>query len=232
MCSRYFLDADGNVIAYTFNVPVHDRIRKRFNIAPTQEAPVVRMTDAGVRGVAMLRWGLVPSWARDPAIGNRMINARSETAAEKPSFRNAMKSRRCLVPASGFYEWTGVAGHKIAHAITLADQPVFAFAGLWESWLDKSNPGLPPVETYTLLTTGANRALSTIHDRMPVILAPADHQAWLEAPARDAAQLLRPYADEPMRERVVSTRVNNPRNESPDLLGSADEPPQPSGMPG
>jgi putative SOS response-associated peptidase YedK len=218
MCSRYFLDADGNVIAYTFNVPVHDRIRKRFNIAPTQQAPVVRVGEGGSREVAMLRWGLVPSWAKDPAIGNRMINARSETAAEKPSFRHAFRNRRCLVPASGFYEWTGEAGHKIPHAITCADQPVFAFAGLWESWCDRANPGAPPVETYTLLTTNANRALAAIHDRMPVILSPADHETWLSAPAAEAAQLLNPYADGPMRERVVSTRVNNPRNESEDLL--------------
>ena len=212
MCSRYFLDADGNVIAYTFNVPVHERIRKRFNIAPTQEAPVVRVAESGAREVAMLRWGLVPSWAKDLAIGNRMINARSETAMEKPSFRTAFRSRRCLVPASGFYEWTGEAGRKIPHAITVADQPVFAFAGLWERWHDRSRPEAPAVETYTLLTTGANRALAAIHDRMPVILSPADHEVWLTAPEQEAARLLKPYADEPMRERVVSTRVNNPRN--------------------
>ena len=218
MCSRYFLDADGNVIAYTFNVPVHERIRKRFNIAPTQEAPVVRVGDSGAREVALLRWGLVPSWAKDLSIGNKMINARSETAAEKPSFRNALRRRRCLVPASGFYEWTGEPGRKIPHAITVADQPVFAFAGLWESWNDKSQPGAPPVETYTLLTTNANRALAAVHDRMPVILAAADQERWLHASPEEAAQLLRPYADDAMRERVVSTRVNNPRNESEDLL--------------
>lgn len=218
MCSRYFLDADGNVIAYTFSVPVHDRIRKRFNIAPTQEAPVVRVDESGDRCVAMLRWGLVPFWAGDPSIGNKMINARSETAAEKPSFRNAFRKRRCLVPASGFYEWTGVAGRKVPHAITVADQPVFAFAGLWECWHDKTQPDAPPVETYTLLTTSANRALAAIHDRMPVILAASDHEKWLHASPEVAAQLLKPYADEPMRERVVSTRVNNPRNEAEDLL--------------
>lgn len=225
MCSRYFLDADGHVIAYTFNVPVHDRIRKRFNIAPTQEAPVVRMAESGAREVALLRWGLVPSWAKDLALGNRMINARSETAAGKPSFRHAMKSRRCLVPASGFYEWTGVAGHKIPHAITVADQPVFAFAGLWERWHDRAQPDAPAVETYTLLTTIANRALAAIHDRMPVILSPADHEAWLTAAPAEAVQLLRPYADEAMRERVVSTRVNNPRNESDDLLAAVEASP-------
>lgn len=218
MCSRYFLDADGNVIAYTFHVPVHDRIRKRFNIAPTQDAPVVRANEQGQREVAMLRWGLVPSWAKDLAIGNRMINARSETAAEKPSFRNALRRRRCLVPASGFYEWTGEAGRKVPHAITVADQPVFAFAGLWECWHDRTQPDAPPVETFTLLTTGANRALAAIHDRMPVILRPSDHERWLFGKPEEAAALLQPYPDEPVRERVVSTRVNNPRNESPDLL--------------
>jgi putative SOS response-associated peptidase YedK len=221
MCSRYFLDADGNVIAYTFNVPVHERLRKRFNIAPTQEAPVVRVNESGARELAMLRWGLVPSWSKDPAIGNRMINARSETVAGKPSFRNAFRRRRCLVPATGFYEWTGAAGHKVPHAITFSDQPVFAFAGLWERWHDRATPGAPPVETFTLLTTNANRALAAIHDRMPVILPAAHHEAWLHAPPEDAARLLAPYADEPTRERIVSTRVNKPGNDSPDLLEPA-----------
>ncbi|HEX4944070.1 MAG TPA: SOS response-associated peptidase [Usitatibacteraceae bacterium] len=222
MCSRYFLDADGNVIAYTFNVPVHDRIRKRFNIAPTQEAPVVRTSEAGAREVAMLRWGLVPPWAKDLGTGSKMIMARSETVAEKPSFRDAFRQRRCLVPASGFYEWTGAAGRKIPHAITFADQPVFAFAGLWERWHDKANPDAPPVETYTLITTTSNRALAAIHDRMPVVLSRADHETWLSAPAEEAALLLRPYADGQTQERVVSTRVNNPRNESPDLLAAGE----------
>jgi putative SOS response-associated peptidase YedK len=218
MCSRYFLDADGNVIAYTFHVPVHDRVQRRFNIAPTQLAPVVRGDANGNRELAMLRWGLVPFWAKDLAIGNRMINARCETLAEKPSFRHAFRARRCLVPATGFYEWTGEPGHKIPHAITVSDQPLFAFAGLWESWRDKSKPDSPPVETYTLVTTAANGPLSAIHDRMPVILPSGEHEAWLKAPPEEAARLLRPYADGPMRERIVSTRVNNPRNEAPDLL--------------
>lgn len=217
MCSRYFLDADGNVIAYTFNVPVHERIRKRFNIAPTQEAPVVRLGGTGAREVAMLRWGLVPSWARDPSVGNRMINARSETAAGKPSFRNAFRQRRCLVPASGFYEWTGEPGRKVPHAISLADQPVFAFAGLWECWRDRTRPDAPPVETYTLLTTHANGALAAIHERMPVILRAEDHEAWLAATPAQVATLLKPYADEATREQVVSTRVNNPRNDLQEL---------------
>lgn len=220
MCSRYFLDADGNVIAYTFNVPVHDRIRKRFNIAPTQEAPVVRVNEAGGREVAMLRWGLVPSWSKDAAAGTRMINARSETAAQKPYFRNAFRSRRCVVPATGFFEWKGEPGRKQPFAITAADQPLFAFAGLWESWHDKSEPQAPALETFTILTTEPNEAVAAIHDRMPVIL-PADRvQDWLTATSAAAQALLAPYAGQ-VAIRAVSKRVGNPRNDSPDVLEDA-----------
>ena len=220
MCSRYFLDADGNVIAYTFNVPVHDRIRKRFNIAPTQEAPVIRADGAGGREVAMLRWGLLPSWSKDPAAAGRMINARSETAAEKPYFRSAFRSRRCVVPATGFFEWKGEPGRKQPFAITAADQPLFAFAGLWESWHDKSRPDAPPVETFTIITTDANETVAAIHDRMPVIL-PADRvNDWLTAPPAEAGKLLAPYAG-PTRVRAVSKLVGNPRNDSPEVLADA-----------
>ncbi len=220
VCSRYFLDADGNVIAYTFHVPVHDRIRKRFNIAPTQEAPVVRLDEAGGREVALLRWGLVPSWSKDIAIGNRMINARSETVTEKPSFRNAFRSRRCAVPATGFFEWKGEPGRKQPYAITAADQPLFALAGLWERWHDKAHPEAPPVETFTILTTEANETVAPVHDRMPVIL-PADRvQDWLAAPPAEAHALLVPYAG-PLRVRAVSKLVGNPRNDSPELLADA-----------
>ncbi|HRA22703.1 MAG TPA: SOS response-associated peptidase [Usitatibacteraceae bacterium] len=220
MCSRYFLDADGNVIAYTFSVPVHDRIRKRFNIAPTQEAPVVRVDEAGRREVAMLRWGLVPFWAKDLAMGTKLINARSETAAEKPSFRNAFRSRRCVIPATGFFEWQGEPGRKQPYAITAADQPLFAFAGLWERWQDKTRPGAAPVETFTILTTEANPAIAPVHDRMPVIL-PADRvQDWLTAPPSEAQRLLVPYAG-PVAIRAVSRLVGNPRNETPDVLKDA-----------
>jgi putative SOS response-associated peptidase YedK len=220
MCSRYFLDADGNVIAYTFNVPVHDRIRKRFNIAPTQEAPVIRLNPDGEREVAMLRWGLVPSWASDPSIGNRMINARGETVSEKPSFRNAFRSRRCIVPATGFFEWKGEPGHKQPYAITAGDQPLFAFAGLWESWRDKSQPDAPAMETFTIITTDASEAVAAIHDRMPVILPAAQVQAWLAAPPAEAGKLLAPYAG-PTLVRAVSKLVSNPRNDVPEVLADA-----------
>jgi putative SOS response-associated peptidase YedK len=221
MCSRYFLDADGNVIAYTFSVPVHDRIRKRFNIAPSQEAPVVRADASGTRRIAMLRWGLVPFWAKDPSLGSRMINARSETAKEKPAFRQAFKSRRCAIPASGFYEWTGDPKHRVPHAITVEGRPLIAFAGLWECWKD---PEGKPLETFTILTTAANRFVAGMHDRMPAILADGDIDTWLTGGIEDAWKVIRPYPEEAMRERTVSRALNNPRNESPDVWGQGQEP--------
>jgi putative SOS response-associated peptidase YedK len=214
MCSRYFLDADGNIIAYTFQVPVHERIRKRFNIAPTQEAPVVRADGGGAREVAMLRWGLVPFWARDLKIGSQMINARAETLAEKPAFRDAVKQRRCIVPATGFFEWRGEPGKKQAYAITVPDRPLFAFAGLWERWKPKQGD---PVETFTIVTTDANPVIAAIHDRMPVILPADAHDDWLAGPVDKALALLRPYAS-PVATRRIGPLVGSSRNDVPEVL--------------
>ncbi len=220
MCSRYFLDADGNIIAYTFHVPVHDRVRKRFNIAPTQEAPVVRVGAEGTREVALLRWGLVPSWAKELKVGTRMINARGESVAEKPAFRAAVKQRRCIVPATGFFEWQGEPGHKQPFAITVPDRPVFAFAGLWESWQPAEGGA---VETFTIVTTEANGAITRIHDRMPVIL-PADAvETWLTGPAEAALALLTPYAGE-VNLRPVGRYVSNVNHEGPECLNDAEPP--------
>ena len=221
MCSRYFLDDDGNVIAYAFRVPVHEGIRKRLNIAPSQEAPVIRVREDGAREVAMLRWGLVPFWAKDPSVGSRMINARSETVMEKPAFRQAFRSRRCAIPASGFYEWTGDPKHRVPHAITVQDRPLVAFAGLWECWGDAQGK---PLETYTILTTAANRFVSGMHDRMPAILAEGDIDTWLTGGIEDAWKVIRPYPEEPMRERVVSRALNNPRNEFPEVWTAESDP--------
>jgi|SRR5215831_13382128 len=215
MCSRYFLDADGNIIAYTFRVPAEPRIVRRANIAPTQEAPVIRATrDGAAREVAMLRWGLVPFWAKDPSIGHKLINARSESALEKPAFREAFRARRCAIPASGFYEWTGVPKHRVPHAITVEGRPIVAFAGLWERWKGANGQRL---ETYTILTTAANAFVAPMHDRMPAILAEHDIDAWLTAPPEEAAKLVRPYPDGALREREVSRAINDPRNETGQL---------------
>jgi putative SOS response-associated peptidase YedK len=221
MCSRYFLDADGNVIAHTFSVPLNEQVRRRFNIAPTQEAPVVRAAADGGREIAMLRWGLVPSWANDIGVGTKMINARGESAAEKPAFREAMARRRCLVPASGFFEWKGVAGRKQPFAITLPDRSLFALAGLWESWRPR---GGAPVETFTIVTTESNEAIVPIHDRMPVILPKDAEDAWLNGDVATARALVKPY-EGTVSLRAVSRVVSNVKNDVPECLDdAADEP--------
>jgi putative SOS response-associated peptidase YedK len=227
MCSRYFLDADGNVIAYTFQVPVHDRIRKRFNIAPTQDAPVIRAAnDGGAREVAMMRWGLVPAWAKDLKFGTKAINARSDGVATKPAFREALRQRRCIVPATGFFEWQGEPGRKQPFAITLPRHPLLAFAGLWERW---KPPGGDPVETFTIITTDANEQVAKIHDRMPVILPMDAIDTWLTGPPESALALLKPYGDA-VNLRPVGKFVSNVNNEGPECLDDAeptwDEPPR------
>ena len=226
MCSRYFLDADGNIIAYTFRVPPSDRVRKRFNIAPTQDAPVIRATREGGREIAMLRWGLVPAWAKDIKAGTRMINARSEGIDTKPAFRDAVKSRRCVVPATGFFEWRGEPGRKQPFAITVPGQPLIGFAGLWERWREREGE---PIETFTIVTTDANDEVAKIHDRMPVILPMDAVDRWLTAPAAEALALLRPY-DGPVELRAVGRHVSNVNNEGPECLADAeptrDEPPR------
>jgi putative SOS response-associated peptidase YedK len=217
MCSRYFLDADGNIIAYTFRVPVHEPIRKRFNIAPTQLAPVIRIGEDGTREAALLRWGLVPPWAKDLSAGTKMINARSEGIEAKPAFRAAVRQRRCLVPATGFFEWKGVPGRKQPYAITLADRPLFAFAGLWESWRPAAGDA---VETFTIVTTDANPGVAEIHDRMPVILPRDEEDRWLSGEPADARGVLKPYGGA-MKLRAVGRLVSNPRNDVPECLDDA-----------
>ena len=214
MCGRYVLVSPAEVIAEYFGlseVPVYP---PRYNIAPTQHALVVRETPAGEREAAMLRWGLIPAWAKDPAIGGRMINARAEGLADKPAFRAAFRRRRCLVPADGFYEWSPVAGgRKQPYFIRFVSGAPLALAGLWEEW---RSPGGDAVATFTIVTTAANEALHAIHDRMPVLVAPADHDEWLSSPNPSA--LLAPWAAEPFEIRPVSTRVNSVQNDAPELL--------------
>ena len=199
----------------------------RFNVAPTQNVPAVRLkTQAGSAGpdaalereLVALRWGLVPYWAKDLSIGARMINARAESLAEKPAFRAAFRARRCLIPADSFYEWRKTPTGKQPYRIGLdggtpAEMPLFAFAGLWERW-DKAGDGVP-VESCTIVTTDANELLRPIHERMPVILAPADYAAWLDpaTPLQVAYALLKPYPAEAMTAYPISTRVNSVRND-------------------
>ena len=186
----------------------------RYNIGPTQEALVVRETPDGAREAVALRWGLIPFWAKDPSIGNRMINARAEGLVDKPAFRAAFRRRRCLVPADGFFEWRALAGaRKQPYYIRLASGDPFAMAGLWEQW---RSPAGDVVATFTIVTAAANAELRALHDRMPVIVAPTDYDEWLSSPNPSA--LLGPWAGAAFAIARIGTRVNDVRNDDPELL--------------
>jgi putative SOS response-associated peptidase YedK len=217
MCGRYTLSAPGERVAVQFSLTDTPQLTPRYNIAPTQQAPVVRVGQDG-RELAMLRWGLVPFWAKDLAIGAKMINARSETAAEKPAFRNAIRQRRCLVLADGFYEWQQAVGGKQPFYFRIDAGAPFAMAGLWERW---RTPDGGTVETCTILTTQANPLLAPLHDRMPVILPPATYDLWLDPSLRDAGPLQHlfvPFPAEGMDTYPVSKAVNRVANDSAALI--------------
>jgi putative SOS response-associated peptidase YedK len=218
MCGRYSLIVDASVLAGVFEIDPPKILRPRFNIAPTQTIPIVRAGREQPREWAEVRWGLVPSWAKDPKIGARMINARGETVAEKPSFRSAVKTRRCLIPADGFYEWVKTDGGKQPHYIHFTDGRAFAFAGLWERW---HKGGDEPLDTCTIITTTPNDIVAGLHDRMPVILPPEVFAEWLEPQplAPECLQdLLVPYPPDGMETYPVSTHVNKPANDDPECV--------------
>ena len=227
MCGRYTLSVPLSNLVDAFDIsPPEFDYRPRYNIAPTQEVPVIAQDERG-RRMGLLRWGLVPSWAKDPAIGNRMINARSETAAQKPAFRSALRQRRCLVPADGFYEWKKEGGGeggkptKTPFWIHRAGGETFAFAGLWERW----EPGDgPPLYTFTILTTEASPEIRHIHPRMPVILPTATRPSWLDASSDPVPLLdsLRNSAGLPLQAHPVSSLVNSPRNDLPACIEPVD----------
>ena len=215
MCGRYELHTHPAAIALAFGLAETPALRPRYNIAPTQDVPIVRQNAAGERECVDVRWGLVPRWAKDPSIGTRMINARAETIAEKPSFRNAFRRHRCLIPADGFYEWQATAGGKQPMHIGRRDEAPFGFAGLYERWLAADGGVL---DTCTILTTTANDLLRPIHDRMPVIIAPESYARWLDVAQADVADLLVPYPSAALAFHPVSTRVNAVRNDDPALI--------------
>ncbi len=212
------MTVSASVLAGLFDIDEPPDSRPRFNIAPTQVIPVVRAGDDGRREWAPCRWGLVPWWAKDLKIGARMINARSETAAEKPSFKKALAARRCLVPADGFFEWAKTSEGKQPFHIRFSDRRAFAFAGLWERWGPSPDE---TVETFTILTTSANSVTAPIHDRMPVILGPETWEEWLGAtplpPARREV-LFTAFPPEEMEAVEVSKRVNSPANDDAGCL--------------
>ncbi len=219
MCGRFTL-TDPNVdLAVQFGLPQIPDMPPRYNIAPTQPVAVVRQAAADqVREMVMLQWGLIPFWAKDPKIGARLINARSETAAEKPSFRTAFRRRRCLVLADGFYEWQKQNGTKQPFFIRLRDARPFAFAGLWERW---QGPDSDLIESCTLLTTEPNDLLRLVHNRMPVILQPDDYALWLDPTVQKPEllqPLLHPFPPQEMEAYAVSRFVNSPDNDTPKCI--------------
>lgn len=220
MCGRFALYHEGDEIAERFQL---DRaaveLEPRYNIAPTQPVAVVVQTEE--RLLDAYRWGLVPSWARDPAIGNRMINARGETLAEKPAYKAAFRRRRCLIPASGFYEWRKDGKAKIPTFIRCRDGAPLALAGMWEEWRGGDSE---PLRTCTIVTTAASDFMRPIHDRMPVILNGDGQRAWLDPGQQDAdalSALLRPWAADDLLAHPVSGRVNSPGHDAPDCIAPA-----------
>ncbi len=218
MCGRFTLFASPDEVATLFDLPEEPILAPRYNVAPTQPVGLVRLNaHSHEREWALTHWGLIPSWSKDPSIGARMINARSETVAEKPAFRAAFKRRRCLVPVSGFYEWQKMAKGKQPYYIAAPDGALLAIAGLWEYWEGADGSAL---ESCTLLTTTANDVMSPLHDRMPVFIAPEDFNEWLgdgkEEGSRylDSLQhLLRPAPEDLLTTYPVSPYVSNARNE-------------------
>lgn len=198
--------------------PPVEQLRLSYNVAPTQRVPILRTAAAGDREVVFAKWGLVPSWADDPKIGSRMINARSETIAKSPAFRSAFKARRCVVPASGFYEWqaAAVGARKQPWYIFRADGDPLLFAGLWEGW-DK---GEAPLDTFTIATCGPNSFMAPMHDRMPVVLEPESVAAWLDPASSPSAlaELMRPAADGELECHPVGQRVGNVANNDAELI--------------
>jgi len=229
MCGRYQNRAQKQRITEAFRVgiPSTFEIPPSYNIAPQSSQPIVRLNrDTADRELALLRWGLVPFFAKDSKIGYSTVNARAETVTTSPVFREAMKHRRCLVPATGFYEWQKLDKKaKQPWTIELADGDVFAFAGLWDRWKDRATGGV--LETYTIITTDPNNLVQPLHDRMPVILSPSDYDRWLNPGDLDRPpiDLLRPFPAERMEAWRVSTAVGNAKNDSPNLrLPLSEEP--------
>lgn len=222
MCGRFTLTVDPSQLQEAFgNYSFPQRYAPRYNIAPTQ--PILAIPNDAKNAADFFFWGLIPSWAKDMTIGSRLINARAETLAEKPSFRGSLKYKRCIIPADGFYEWQSRPGMKvkIPHFIHMADGRPFAFAGLWDEW---QAPDGSLLRSATIITTEPNKLMAQLHNRMPVILSPDQYDEWLDPAPRTADSLqplLQSYPAEEMSAHPVSTLVNSPENDVPDLIEPA-----------
>lgn len=221
MCGRFALPHNPDVIALQFGVGMLSQFKARFNIAPSTDILIVKEDPGKGRTANLYRWGLIPGWAKDPGFGYKLANARGDTVAEKPSFRSAFKRWRCLVPASGFYEWKAVSGKKQPFYIRPKGQDLFGLAGITELW--KGPDG--PVHTVSLITTEPNELMRTIHDRMPVIIPTSDYCDWLDPENQDTESLkvfIRPFRADLMTAHPVSTRVSNASNEAKELIESVE----------
>ena len=217
MCGRYTITSAPEAIRALFRYQEQPNFPARFNIAPTQPIPIVRVVD-GKRQFALMRWGLLPSWVKDPKAFTLLINARAESVCEKPAFRAAMKYRRCLIPADGFYEWKALGGRKQPYYVRARSGKPVAFAGLWETW---TGPNGEELDTAAIVTTRANRTLSAIHDRMPVVIPPEAFDLWLnctEVDATTAEALIAPAQEDLFEAYPVSTDVNRVANDNPKLI--------------
>jgi putative SOS response-associated peptidase YedK len=216
MCGRYMLTTPVDALRQLFLFTERPNLAPRYNIAPTQEVPIVRRTrDGAGRELIMVRWGLVPYWADDPKIGNRLINARRESVARTAAFREAYQRRRCLVPADGFFEWQKEGRTRQPLLVRRKDQAPFAFAGLWERW---PQPGGGVLRSCTIITCPPNELIAPVHDRMPVILASEDYERWLDPSRADGRELLEPYPAAELEAFPVSPRVNSPQCDDPECI--------------
>jgi putative SOS response-associated peptidase YedK len=217
MCGRFAQRSDPKRLAKAFGVAEALNVETRYNIAPMQDILAVRGFESE-REMTFFKWGLIPSWSKDTSIGARLINARSETVQEKPSFREAFKKRRCIIPADGFYEWQRTGGKKQPYFFRMRDESPFGFAGLWERW---QGTGGEAINSCTILTTEANEVLRPMHDRMPVILHQEDYDLWLDTDVRKldlVKEVMRPYPAEEMISYPVSTSINSPRGQGAQLI--------------
>jgi putative SOS response-associated peptidase YedK len=215
MCGRYRLSKRKQIMEEHFDCdPWDENWSPRYNIAPTQSVPVIRQhPKEPVRQISTMRWGLIPNWAKNTSIASGTINAKSETAATKPAFRDPLRLRRCLIPADGFYEWRRTGGAKQPFCFEVKDGELYAFAGLWDGWKDPSGNW---IKTCSILTTTPNAVISTVHDRMPVILDPDNYDLWLDPGMQDVvaiSEVLKPYDARLMGSYPVSTRVNSVSND-------------------
>ena len=218
MCSRYSLTAPPEAVRHLFGYESLESFPPRYNIAPTEPVLTVLNGTTGAREPRLMRWGLIPSWVKDPRQFSTLINARAETAAEKPSFRGPLRHRRCLIPATGFYEWTGKPRAKIPHLCTLKSRAPFALAGLWDHWLGADGS---EIDTVAILTVAANADMQQVHDRMPLFVAEPEFDAWLDCRTGSAdgiLHLLQPFSAGLLDITQVSPRINNSRLEGPQLL--------------